>query len=59
MNTRTFCLLAPLADGLLQFVDLAAHEALSEAFELDIDVLSTSADIDSGSLLGFISAFQK
>jgi type VI secretion system secreted protein VgrG len=51
-TTRTFSLLTPLADGTLQFVDLTGHEAISQVSEFDIDVLSTSADIDSGSLLG-------
>jgi type VI secretion system secreted protein VgrG len=51
-TTRTFSLLTPLADGTLQFVDLIGHEAISQVSEFDIDVLSTSADIDSGSLLG-------
>jgi type VI secretion system secreted protein VgrG len=51
-TTRTFSLLTPLADGTLQFVDLNGREAISQVSEFDIDVLSTSADIDSGSLLG-------
>ncbi len=51
MSTRTFILHSPL-DDLLRFRRLNGHEALSEVFQFDIEISSTSANIAATDLLG-------
>lgn len=57
MSTRTFTALTSLGD-LLRFVKLDAHEGLSEISEFNVDLLSTSPNINPADLLGTNAAIQ-